>query len=222
MVSLLPYIIIPKICFTGIGLQYTDCLLTCLPGIASSSVAVHSDTSKLHGQGLTAKPFLAFGEGDTIALFVNRVKDTIEFGKNGMLVGTAVHGLPSQPMYPCIGFDSFDATLEVNFGSRPFKCAAAHSYLHHTAIVWFLSNNATPILVLCCQVQTGHLSRAGRIYGSGPPIYSNYHILLLLLLLLLFRSIIIIAYRVYCFGGHRVYLSTRSPEKDKQGVYGQL
>jgi hypothetical protein len=107
-----------------VGLQYTDSFLSRLPGIASNSVAVHSDTSKIHGQGLTAKPFLAFGEGDTIGLFVNRVKDTIEFSKNGMLIGTAMHGLPPQPLYPCIGFDSFDATLEVNFGARPFKCAA--------------------------------------------------------------------------------------------------
>lgn len=92
--------------------------------MAAHSLAVHGDTSLLHlGQGHAAKPFLAFGHGDTIGVLVDRVQDTIELSKNGLRIGVARRGVPVQPLYPAVGFDAQSSSVQFNFGSVPFRCA---------------------------------------------------------------------------------------------------
>ena len=125
-------------------MQWTDSLLGKLPGVAAHSLAVHGDTSLLHvGQGHTPTPFLAFGEGDTIGVVVNRVRDTIELCKNGLRIGIARSGVPAQPLYPALGFDAEDACIEVNFGVAAFRCEPSCSADSHDACI---PSGATPCM----------------------------------------------------------------------------
>lgn len=115
----------------AIGLQYSESCLSKLPGFDRCSLAVHGD-SGLHGCRTgpdstlsgPAHHYMTFTDGDTIGVVVNRVDDSVSFVKNGICMGTALQGLPSKPLYPCIGFDGNDARVYVNFGTQPFKCAS--------------------------------------------------------------------------------------------------
>jgi SPRY domain len=108
----------------AVGLQYSDSLLTKLPGQERCSLAVHSDDGQLHSVLTGApQPFMHFGAGDVVGVLVDRVADSVSFSKNGMHMGVAMSGLPSRPMYPCLGFDGGNAKVDVNFGSRPFRCS---------------------------------------------------------------------------------------------------
>jgi hypothetical protein len=115
----------------AIGLQYSENCLTKLPGFDRCSLAVHGD-SGLHGCRTgpdstlsgAAHHYMTFTQGDTIGVVVNQVDDSVSFVKNGICMGTALQGLPSKPLYPCIGFDGNDASVYVNFGTHPFKCVS--------------------------------------------------------------------------------------------------
>ena len=110
----------------AIGVQYTDTLLTKLPGLERASIAVHGDTGMLHTNVTSsARQYMPFTTGDIVGVLVNRLDDCISFAKNGILMGVALQGLPGRAMFACLGFEGSSASVQSNFGNRPFWCASA-------------------------------------------------------------------------------------------------
>lgn len=114
-------------CIAAVGVQFNESILSRLPGTERNSLAIHHDSGMLHSDGSEGTPFFQYGPGDTLTVAINFVTDSIVLFKNGLSRGAALVGLPAGgAMYPVVGFDHAEASISVNLGQTPFRCAASN------------------------------------------------------------------------------------------------
>ena len=113
--------------FIGIGVCGGSTSLGRLPGWDKDSWGYHGDDGNLFngsGSGRSFGP--QFTQGDIIGVIVNRPRRTLQYTKNGILIGTAFSNLPNPAtskleLFPTVGFRTAGEQVKANFGAKPFK-----------------------------------------------------------------------------------------------------
>lgn len=115
-------------------------LHTRMPGWDSQSFGYHGDDGGIfHSSGGMVERFgPCFGPGDTVGCGVDYVVKGVFFTLNGKFLGYGWKGLDEsllfQDLYPIVGIDT-NATIEMNFGSKPFQYNLSERTLPHKPLI---------------------------------------------------------------------------------------
>lgn len=105
----------------GIGFSTRKANLNRLPGWEQDSWAYHGDDGFVFSCSATGKTYgPKFMSQDVIGCGVNFRTGSAFFTKNGIHLGTAIHNVKLDRMYPSVGLKKTGEHVRVNFGKTPF------------------------------------------------------------------------------------------------------
>lgn len=96
------------------------------PGWRPNTLGYHGDNGHLYlgtgtGAGEHKKAAKEFGDGDVVGCGYDPEHQQVFWTLNGELIAHCASDVPARSYYPCIALRGQATSVEVNFGSKPFR-----------------------------------------------------------------------------------------------------
>lgn len=96
------------------------------PGWKPNSLGYHGDDGNLYlGAGLPASPHKKqaqpFANGDVVGCGYDPMNGQVFWTVNGALIAHCASDVPTRQYYPCVALRGQATSVELNFGSKPFR-----------------------------------------------------------------------------------------------------